>query len=245
GFAEVAHPSDEQRTERVLAELSAPVAALFPVDERIGLEDGVRPLDSFPMALRDALGYAAAQLGCEIPLLRVASKLPSMAPLPGVEAALAVGTSFFTESDPRRLTFVAAQAMCCLAPGRREVFLRRATELKVAFLGALQSTRPGSAIAPSDDRVAAFAAGLAAPRVARLAELLSELFSQGGKFNLSEWMRGVRRTCARLGLIIGGDLMVALAELVDEALLRDDLIDFVLTPSYALLRGERGPRFPG
>ena len=76
--------------------------------------------------------------------------------------------------------------------------------------------------------------------MARLSEKIDTLLDKGGQVNLSEWMRSVRRTSARIGLAVSGDLTSALASLEDEQQTVEDLIDFALSPLYQRLREERG-----
>lgn len=236
------HPSDEAATQEVVAELAEPLAELFNVDERLGIAAEPMALAELPEPLRDSLAYASEQLGVPMPPIHRALQLSRLAPRPGPVAALLVGAEVLADGDQRRLAFGAARVFSCLAPGRREVFVRRATDLKVAFLGALTACRPGTKVPDADGQIARFRDLLLAheSRVARLQVLLERLFGAGGKFNLSEWMRGVQRTSARVGLLVGGDLSAALALLAADAGTRDDLIDFALGVDYADARRERG-----
>lgn len=236
------HPSDEAATQEVVAELAEPLAELFNVDERLGIAAEPIALAELPEPLRDSLIYASEQLGVPMPPIHRALQLSRLAPRPGPAAALLVGAEVLADGDQRRLAFGAARVFSCLAPGRREVFVRRATDLKVAFLGALTACRPGTKVPDADGQIARFRDLLLAheSRVSRLQVLLERLFGAGGKFNLSEWMRGVQRTSARVGVLVGGDLSAALALLAADAGTRDDLIDFALGADYANARRERG-----
>jgi hypothetical protein len=73
--------------------------------------------------------------------------------------------------------------------------------------------------------------------------LLKRLFDEeirSNRLNLSAWMRGVRCSASRVGLLLGGDPRSALEVIGDDGHVRADLVDFALGPSYRRARRSLG-----
>ena len=162
-----------------------------------------------------------------------------MLPSPLERPALLLGEQLLRRDQLPELRFVAARALCALSPGRKHAMARSGSDLKIAFIGALTACRPQLSPADPGGQIAAFRARLqgAGGVLDRLGPLVDQLFGSGGKINLSEWMRAVRRSSARVALVVADDLEVALRVVADDQPTRLDLIDFALSERYASLTG--------
>jgi CheY-like chemotaxis protein/tetratricopeptide (TPR) repeat protein len=193
------HATDDEHTEQVLADLAPVLAGLIPIDaRRLGIDLGTRLApEHLPGAWPEALRYASEQLRVNLPALYVSTVRDGMAPLPGGVSGVVVGSGLLEQRDVQQLVFCATRAFSCLVPGRREVFVRRGSDLKTAFLAAVTAHRPDVKIPDPDGLIAAFRDRLRgdAARAERVRGRLEQLFgSGGGQLNLSEWMRGVKKT---------------------------------------------------
>jgi hypothetical protein len=132
--------------------------------------------------------------------------------------------------------------MSCLSLGRKHVFGRRASDLKIAVLAAFSCHRPEMSFPDPEGKIALFQQALLSREIdlGRLAGLLDALLAMENQLNLSEWMRGVKRTSARLAAVICANLRVALDVLAGDPPTVSDLIDFALSELYGELRLELG-----
>lgn len=239
-FDRIRHPSDDLRTERIIATFADDLMEMFPVNERLGVA-GAIDLKSVPASIANSLNEVCQFLSIELPALYLTSEPIGFAPLPGKNAGLIVGESMLETEEIHKIKFLATRALSSISPGRREVFVRRGTALKVGFLGALSAARPSVPVADPDGKVAEFRNRLVASgAVEPLRVLLDDLFGAGGKLNLSEWMRGVQRSAARIGMIMSGDLLTSLESLAEDISTRDDLIAFSLSEEYLTIVDKRG-----
>ena len=63
------------------------------------------------------------------------------------------------------------------------------------------------------------------------------IVERGGRINLSEWMRALRRSAARVGLMVGGD-PAALRLIAADEVTRRDLLLFALSGEFYELRAQ-------
>jgi CheY-like chemotaxis protein/tetratricopeptide (TPR) repeat protein len=239
------YPSDDPTIEGVMEILSPLVSRLLPVDLKAFGSNEANRLSpaSIPQPLSSSLGYASQMLVTQVPKVYLGHTLgPEMIPFPSDEPALLVGRALLDSKDEAQCVFWAARAMSCLTLGRRHVFGRRASDLKVAVLSALSCHKPEMTFPDPDGKIARFQQALLSREIdlGRLAGLLDAVLAMETQLNLSEWMRGVRRTSARLGALVGSNLRVALDVLAGDPPTCSDLVDFALTETYCDLRAELG-----
>lgn len=230
---ELRHPADGRLVEQVVVELTDVLCEAFPVPlEALG--SGERwhvELEQLPEAVASTLAYAAELLAVDLPRLYISSTLAGVVPRPEREPALVIGESLLAQPDQRQLAFTAARAVSCLSVGRRHVFARSGTDLKTAFLAALSACQSGIPAADPSGAVARLRDRIKrdADRLHRLGESLHQLFAAGSRLNLSDWVRGVRRTSARIGLLACGDALTALQQCGADPTVMQDLVAFMLS----------------
>ena len=230
------HPADELGTEAVLDTLTEVLEAYFPVPpEQLGIANPRElAVSQLPELIAEAFRQAASLLRLAMPGFVLSRAALPMAPIPGRADLIVISELLLSQQDRRLLLFLATRALACSRRGRREVFLRRGGDLRAALLAALKASRPGFRVADPDGRIAALSEHLAREpeTLLALSPLLDRLFSSERQFNLSEWMRGVRRSSARLALLTCGDVTTALRALDSEPATLRDLVDFSLSATY-------------
>jgi hypothetical protein len=89
-----------------------------------------------------------------------------------------------------------------------------------------------------DGQLARFKTHLADSRLsqAELQAHLSTLTEKDNRINLSQWIRSVRCTAARVGLLTCGELKLALEALSNDDYIFRDLVGFALSETYDNLR---------
>jgi DNA-binding response OmpR family regulator/tetratricopeptide (TPR) repeat protein len=231
---EVRHPADSPAVERVVAALSELLCEAYPVPlAALGSssERQVR-LDQLPESSAATIAYAADLLQVEVPELYLAHTLNGgVVPWPHrAERALVVSESLLRASDQRPLAFAAARAMSCLEDGRRHVFARGGNELKAAFLAALSASHSGMPVSDPSGAVAQLRELILRRDdwMSQLSEVLQLLFAEGSRVNLSDWLRGVKRTSARLALLACGDVLTAVQQVAPDPATSRDVVSFAL-----------------
>src|SRR5262249_5649344 len=76
-----------------------------------------------------------------------------------------------------------------------------------------------------------------------LAPIIDRLSSRGAALNLSRWVRGIARTAERVGLVVCGDLPLAVKARAEDGAspsVVNDLIDFSLSDELAMVRQALG-----
>jgi CheY-like chemotaxis protein/tetratricopeptide (TPR) repeat protein len=191
---------------------------------------------ALPSPFREVLESACCTLGLPPPPTYLSQTLGEDArPLPGDELALVVGQALVDGKDEARIAFLVARALSCLDPGRRHLFSRPVAGLKDPVLATLGFFRPSVRAADPEGKIARLKQAVEGVASPRLAELVGQLVAQK-QLNLSEWRRSVRRGSARIGLLCGGDLRIALGLVQDEPEVRDGLQRFALEERYYELR---------
>lgn len=240
----IRHPDDLEAVEQLMATLAAVTSAAFPVTlEEHGSAPG-RRIDEkgLPEPFGAVVRFVAEQLDRPVPPLFGTGKLGAeMAPLPG-EPRMLVGDELLASADETRIAFAAGGALYSMPPGRRNIFGRRGTQLKVVVLGTLAHCRPGMTPPDPDGAIAAFREQLERGELDReeLGRLVGAVLVQDSKINLSQWMRAIRCTAARVGLLFCTDIRPALAAVAGEPHTCRDLIGFALGEPYLALRRALG-----
>lgn len=235
----VRHDSDRPSMERLVAELSPLLCQAYgiPLESLGSGEDLACPPERLPAALSAALSHAATALEVGAPSIYLSRTLPGVVPRPGSEGALLVHESLWTEMDVRLLAFLFGRALSCLGPGRRHVFARPGNDIKTTILAALAACQPGMPLASTDSGVSTLREQIVDDEdlLGRLTGRVGEVLSEASRLNLSDWMRGIAHTSARVGLLVCGDVLAALCQLQGEASTAKDVTALALSDAGAAL----------
>ena len=197
--------------------------------------------------------WAARALGIPAPDLYTMPAGPSgIAAVPGPTPAVALGPEVQAGKKVQELAFLAGRH---LAYYRAEhyalVFFPTLGELSSLVLSAVAVVVPGIDLPSKRDRslVLALETRLTPPQRLELSKVIARLDARGGKLDLLGWIRHVELTAARAGLLLAGDLRVALQVLEEEKRTigeltleekRGDLLMFTASAEYASLRARIG-----
>ena len=239
----IRHPDDRLSVENLMAELAHVMSIVMPV----GLEQhGAAQLleqDALPARFVETVRYVEQHLGRSLPPLYVANGLAlEMVPVPGDEPRVLLGPELLASEDQVVVAFATARLLTSILPGRVHILGRRGTELKVAVLGTLAYCRPTMKPPDPDGAIGRFREaleGVGHPRE-ELARLVGDLLAKDSKINLSQWIRAVYCTAARVGLLFCADIRPALDGLRHEPHTIRDLTIFALDRAYTDLRRELG-----
>jgi tetratricopeptide (TPR) repeat protein len=238
------HPDDLPLVEQLMGLLSPVLSQVYPVSTgQFGGAEAQRIEGGAGETLDGLLAYVEGQLGISLPPLYWSDSLArDLAPHPAEELRLMVGTGLQGASSEALVVFVAARALSCVGQGRRHIYGRRGAELKTAILATLVLCRPSMKIPDPDGEIQRFKAGIEESDVPaeRLSELMTQLLAQDKRINLSQWVRAVRCTSARIGLLACADLGAALDALGEDAYTGNDLVSFALSEAYSELRQQLG-----
>jgi tetratricopeptide (TPR) repeat protein len=239
----IRHPDDHPLVDELIGRLSPAISSLYTVSSQTFTSIG-GPLsgDDRAKPILEILDYVQRQLGMIAPPLHWSELLgEEMVPLPEQETCLLVGSRLVDASEAV-VAFTAARALSCVSNGRRHVFGHRGAELKTAFLAALTLCRPKLKVPDPNRAIDRFRKELQGSGVSleALQGPLSKLLTADAKINLSQWIRAVRCSAARIGLMVSGDLLVALRAVEGDDPVSQDLIDFALGETYADLRLKLG-----
>ncbi|MCC6748078.1 MAG: response regulator [Deltaproteobacteria bacterium] len=236
-------PSDSRSIEQIVALLSPMLCERFPLS---ATELGCRSDDLLdPQRLPEPFGatvrYVAKALELPLPRLYLSAYLPLMVPVPDAQPQVLVSPEVLSSSSEEAIAFAAARAFSSLDLGRRHAFTRRGTDLKAAFLGALTYCRPELQVPDADGTIGRLREVMDSGLVdlASLRSRIDDLTARKEPINLSEWMRGVRRTGARVGLLVCTDVPAAVAGAGDTGTQRD-LEVFALGETYHQLQQTLG-----
>jgi len=242
---QIRHADDLTSVENLMSALAPVMAEVLPVSlEHHGSSESqlLKPGQLFE-PFWTTLSHVAEQLGQPIPPLYATDQLTAeMVPLPGAQARVLVGLQLLSSKDETAIAFTAARVLSSTTPGRLHIHGRRGTDLKVAVLATLAHCRPGVTPPDPDGAVARFGQAIGAKGLDRdqLEQLITDLLAQDSKVNLSQWMRAVYCTTARVGLLFCADIRPALDTLRYEPHAIRDLTTFALGQGYAQLREELG-----
>ena len=197
--------------------------------------------------------WAARALCIALPDLYLLNEVPhGLAAVPGPAPSIAIGPSMRTGMTVQQLAFLAGRHLTYY---RQEhyvlVFFPTLAELSALVLAAVQVVIPGISLPPAaEGDVSAHLGGrLNAGQKTRLGEVVARLDARGGKLDLLAWIRHVELTAARAGLLLSGDLRVAMRSVDEEVrsigelsaeAKRGDLLAFTASNAYATLRERMG-----
>ena len=209
-WALLRHPDDEADIG-ALAELLAPaVHVLHPISLDDLAVDPAAQLadDALPPAFAALRGYIADLLG--LPLAPVYAH-PDFGPDVHVGASaplvLLAGDDALTAPDRAALGFRLARASTFLWPGRAVGASRPARTLRGLIMALF---RDGHGEAPSGELADALAT-LPDDVRRQAAGLVARLFARSPDHNLSRWAQALGRTADRFGLLVCGDVPLALS----------------------------------
>lgn len=199
--------------------------------------------------------WAGRALGIELPHLYLHPEVPNgIAAIPTHAPSVALGPHVRTGMTVQMLAFLAARHLTYHRPEHYAlVFFPTLGELSSLVLSSIRLVIPGITVPPPDGDGVADLLGerLGAEDKERLVEAVGRLDARGGKLDLLAWIRHVELTAARAGLLLAGDLRIAMRILADESdaraigdlspeKKRGDLLAFCVSDGYALLRERMG-----
>jgi tetratricopeptide (TPR) repeat protein len=199
--------------------------------------------------------WAARALGTPMPDLYALPDVPTgIAAVPNAVRSTALGTAVMSGRTVQELAFFAGRHLTYYRPEHYPlVFFPTLSDLSSLVLNALRLVIPGISVPPpaeGESKVKAELGGKLTPeQKKKLSEIVGRLDARGGKLDLFAWIRSVELTAQRAGLLLAGDLRIAmrlvkeekrpLAELtVDDR--RGDLLAYCASDRYANLRERMG-----
>jgi hypothetical protein len=252
------HPDEEVLTGEIFSVIAAPVllgrVSALRRDKALPALDPERkqdPASSTVQAVR-CFAWAAATLGMPTPQLYTDPNYKGLVEfVPGLPPSSRLGRPSLSGREPRELAFVAGRHLSWY---REEHFVCRLVpsipDLEDLFVAALAIGNPGIPLSPDLKRRVTPLAKAIEPvleplAIDRLRGHFLRFVEEGGRTNLQRWATAADRTSCRAGLLLAGDLGAARAmlELEDPAQARerlDDLVSFVVSERYALLRKQLG-----
>jgi len=250
------HPEDDELTSDILAiivkaVLLAHSASLQKSGSLPKLEADQRldPETSTVQAAR-CFSWAAKTYGMSVPPLFASPQTPAtVAMVPTVPPALALGKASLSGRTAPQLAFVAGQQLAYFRPERFvRLLIPSIVDLQDLYLAALLI---GNASLPLNAEVrgrvdpiaSAIRPLLSGAEVDNLRRAYARFVEHGGVANLQRWGHAADLTAARAGFVLAGDLTVA-ADMVpllglDRDVI-DDLLVFVTSDRYANLRDRLG-----
>lgn len=252
------HPDEEVLTGEIFAVVAAPVllgrVSALRRDKALPALDPERKQDAASSTVQAVrcFAWAAATLGMPAPPLYTDPSFAGLVELvPNLPPASRLGKLALSGREPRELAFVAGRHLSWY---REEHFVRclvpSIPDLEDLFVAALAIGNPGIPLSPDLKRRVAPLAKAIEPvleplYVDRLRGHFLRFVEEGGRTNLQRWANAADRTSCRAGFLLSADLGAARAmlELEDPAQARerlDDLIAFVVSERYALLRKQLG-----
>jgi tetratricopeptide (TPR) repeat protein len=199
--------------------------------------------------------WASRALGVTAPDLYSFDDVPSgVAALPAAQPATALGPTVKSGLSVQHLAFLAGRHLTYYRPEHYAlVFYPTLAELSSLVLAAVRIVIPGISVPPPADGEApiedALSSRLPPEAKKKLEEIVARLDARGGKLDLLAWIRHVELTAARAGLLLTGDLRVAMRHIKSETRAigelsletkRADLLTFTASERYATLRERMG-----
>ena len=231
------HPDDEADIG-ALAELLAPaVHALHPITlADLAVDPAARLTDAeLPPGFAALRTYMAELLGLPVPPVYAHPDFGADVHVGATqELVLLAGDDALTAPDRATLGFRLGRASTFLWPGRAIGASRPARTLRSLVMALFRETTPTPR--PPDEITAAL--DLLPTDVRRQASgLVGRLFARSPEHNLSRWAQSLGRTADRFGLLVCGDIPVALG-LADSA--DGDLAAFAASTEFRKLRQALG-----
>ncbi len=153
------------------------------------------------------------------------------------ELVLLAGDEALTAPDRPELGFRLGRATSYLWPGRAAGASRPARVMRALFLALFQETVGGQD--PGDDPVKQALAALDRGTRDQARALAQRLLARSQDHNLSRWAQSLGRTADRFGLLVCGDVPVAV-RLAASPTADGDLLDFARSDAFLRLRAALG-----
>lgn len=199
--------------------------------------------------------WAARALGIALPDLYTLAEVPAgVAAIPYSTRATALGPNVTSGRTVQELAFLAGRHLTYYRPEHYPlIFFPTLAELSSLVLNALRLVIPGISVPPPSEGAskvnAELGAKLSPEQKKKLSEIVARLDARGGKLDLFAWIRSVELTAQRAGLLLAGDLRVAMRLLKEETRTiaeltaddkRGDLLAYCASDRYAQLRERMG-----
>jgi tetratricopeptide (TPR) repeat protein len=198
--------------------------------------------------------WASQVLDVPLPELYVYDTVPGgLAAVQGDARATAIGPAVLSGMPLQELAFVVARHLTYYRPEHYAlVFYPTLPDLLQLFLSAVEVGLPDMAVssrggASGKQLVSSLKKVLTDAEREQLKHAAARFEERGGRIDLAAWIRGVELTATRAGLVLAGDLAVAMRVLrretrsiadvsIDDK--RADLLAYSASEPYAKLRGE-------
>lgn len=199
--------------------------------------------------------WAARALGIALPDLYLREDVPTgIAAIPAPTPTVAIGPQVRSNITVKELSFLAGRHLTYYRPEHYPLVLfPTLAEISSLVLTAVRIVIPGISTPPpseGSERVTRELGGrITDDKKKALEAAVKRLDARGGRLDVFEWIRHVELTANRAGLLLAGDLRVALrilkteerpiAEMTEETK-RGDLLGFCASEAYGLLRERMG-----
>ena len=248
------HHPDDQADVGALAELVAPaVHVLHPVTlADLAVDTGARIADpEMPAAFARMRAYTAELLGLSPAPVYAQPDFGADVHVGATEElVLLAGDEALTAPDRPELGFRLARATSYLWPGRAVGASRPARVMRALFLALFKETVGEEEEVTGDLSISAAAGTAADPARAALGALdrqtrdqaralAQRLLARSPDHNLSRWSQSLGRTADRFGLLVCGDVPVAV-RLAASPTANGDLLDFARSEAFLSLRAALG-----
>jgi tetratricopeptide (TPR) repeat protein len=238
------------------AAVSLRVAELAAARRLTALDPAAKQAPASTASIVRTFAWASHVLGIPLPELYVMDAVPGgLAAAQVAVPSTAIGPSVMSGKSVSELSFVVGRHLAYYRPEHYAlVFYPTVNELTALFLAGVRLVMPQMPVpAASVEATARIERELS--RFASAADLTAvrdavrELDARGGKVDLGAWIRSVELTATRAGLLVCGDLHVAMGALRAESRAiadvtlgekRDDLLAFSASRALGELRAELG-----
>lgn len=199
--------------------------------------------------------WAARALGIPLPDLYLLDDVPSgIAAVPAPSPGAALGPQVRSGMTVQQLAFLAGRHLTYYRPEHYAlVFFPTGADLSSLVLSAVRLVIPGISVPPPPDGAPLasndLGTRLSTEKKKALEDAVARLDERGGTLDLLAWIRHVELTAARAGLLLCGDLRVAMRLLKDEERAvgelsaeakRGDLLAFTASDAYGKIRERMG-----
>jgi tetratricopeptide (TPR) repeat protein len=232
------------------------VAELRAKRELVALDPAKRqPPTSTASAVRSCV-WASQVLGVPVPDVYVLESVPGgIVAVPAETPSTALGPEVTRGLTQQELAFIAGRHLAYFRPEHYAlVFFPTVIDLSTLFLATIKITLPEVPVPTSlSERVGKMRKELARhvgdDERARLTDAVKALEARGGRVDLAAWVRSVELSAGRAGLVLCGDLGVAMKRIRSEARAvgelsaedrRNDLLAFSASSELAALREKLG-----
>jgi hypothetical protein len=213
------------------------------------------PAVSTVQAVR-CFSWAAAILGMSPPALYADPGFAGTVEMvPGIPPATRIGAKALSGRSAAELAFLAGRHVAAMrADNFMRLLIPQIRDLEDIFLAALSIGNPGLPLSAHVKQLVVPLAKAIEPilepvAVDQLRGYFLRFVEEGGRTNLQRWATAVDRTTARAGLLLSADLSAARAVFaIEDPLTAEermtDLLVFVLSDRYAMLRKQIGVALP-